>query len=398
MTQACRGLEAAHERGFVHRDIKPSNLFLHQVPTGDVVVKICDFGIVKRVRADDTEETAAQLTRTGGMVGSPAYMSPEQAKDARNIDLRTDIWSLGVSMFRALAGGLPWLGRESVGELIVAICTEGLPHVQDRAPWVPTGLAEAVHKTMRRDPGERFQSMAELAQALAPFTEGSTVVPSTDLGPVSQDLRGKAERRASPPDTTTVSGTRSQSVTSVPAEQAKRRRRAAAAVVGLVACGTVASVALLWRHNRAPDPAADHAATAPTAPLSGSQLPDGHGVVIRHVRVRVVPSNARVLVADQPVEVRDGSFELEGEPGASFSVVVSDGERKTEKTIVITKDGAPSLPKIELPEALASARRPEVGKGELKPKGATSATSTAAPAPTATSTPTSGKPKAKEDW
>ena len=330
----------------MHRDIKPANLFLHQLPSGDVVVKICDFGIVKRVRADDTEETAAQLTRTGGVVGSPAYMSPEQAKDARDIDLRSDVWSLGVSMFRALTGGLPWIGRESVGELIVAICTERLPHVQDLAPWVPMGLAEVVHKTIRRDPAERFQSMAELGRALEPFTEGSIVVPSSDIGPLPQTLRGKTQRRAGPPDSGSLSGTESQAVTSVRAEAARRRRRSTLVALGAATVAAAAGVYLLLRGNPLPEPTPEHADSTVTAPSPGAPPPDGGLVASRRVRVRVVPSNAEVVVAGKPAEVRDGWLELEGEPGASFAVAVSEGERRRDTTIVITSNGEPSVPRI----------------------------------------------------
>ena len=402
MTQACLGLGAAHERGFVHRDVKPANLFLHQQPSGDVVVKICDFGIVKRVRADDSEETAAQLTRTGGVVGSPAYMSPEQAKDARDIDLRSDVWSLGVSMFRALTGGLPWVGRESVGELIVAICTERLPHVQDLAPWVPTGLAEAVHRTIRRDPAERFQSTTELARAIEPFTEGSLTVPSTDLGPLPRELRAKAQRRATPPDAASSGGTDSDSVTSIRAELAQRRRRWTAVTLGvatLSALGAVAAGALLLgsrddgsASGRAPD-GLDRASESASARL------DGGGPASHRVRVQVVPATASVAVDGKAAELQGGWLELDGVPGSSFAVLVTDGERRAEVKIVVTKDGEPSQPRIEVPAVASSAPRPEGGKPEARPRPSglvPTASTTAGAAPTAA--PSGGKPPAKETW
>ncbi|MBI4706220.1 MAG: serine/threonine protein kinase, partial [Deltaproteobacteria bacterium] len=224
--QAARGLGTAHRLGLVHRDIKPANLFLHELPSGQIAVKICDFGIVKRIRATDDEETTAQLTRAGGVVGSPAYMSPEQAKDARDIDVRTDVWSLGVSLFRALSGTLPWAGRDSVGELIVAICTEPLPHLQDLAPWVPAGLAEIVHRAMRRDPAERFQSMDELARALEPFTAGRIEVEAAEIAPLAVELRAQVPARAAPPEGATGSGeTESRAAASMPVPAATRRRR-----------------------------------------------------------------------------------------------------------------------------------------------------------------------------
>jgi hypothetical protein len=96
--------------------------------------------------------------------------------------------------------------------------------------------------------------------------------------------------------------------------------------------------------------------------------------------------------------VRDGSFELEGESGASFAVVASEGERRVEATIVITKDGAPSVPALDLGAAAPSARRPEIGRFDPKAKGAGTLPATAAPTSVATAVPSSGKPPAKEDW
>jgi len=192
--QACSGIQAAHDIGLVHRDIKPANLFLHQTPSGQIVVKVCDFGIAKQLKTDG-EESATNLTRTGGMIGSPIFMSPEQAKNAKDVDARTDIWSLGISLFQALCGSSPWAGHTSVGEVLLAIYTEQLPHIQDTAPWVPPGLVEVVHKALARNLDRRFQSMREFAEALAPFTGGDLAVNDELLKPVQaadRDVRAHA--------------------------------------------------------------------------------------------------------------------------------------------------------------------------------------------------------------
>jgi serine/threonine protein kinase len=105
--QACRGLADAHKLGIVHRDIKPANIFLHELPTGEIVTKICDFGVAKKIIASDGDETATDLTRTGGVLGSPMYFSPEQSKNAKHVDHRTDIWSLAVSLYEAVSGRWP---------------------------------------------------------------------------------------------------------------------------------------------------------------------------------------------------------------------------------------------------------------------------------------------------
>ena len=100
--QVCLGLEKAHGARVIHRDIKPANLFLARRAAGDVVVKILDFGIAKIKRAPG--ELSSGLTPTGGILGSPRYMSPEQSRASRSIDGRTDLWSLGMVLYHALSG------------------------------------------------------------------------------------------------------------------------------------------------------------------------------------------------------------------------------------------------------------------------------------------------------
>jgi serine/threonine-protein kinase len=109
--QARNGLQAAHDRGFVHRDVKPSNLFVHKQASGELTLKVCDFGVAKRAALDDSED-AAKLTSSGGVIGSPMYVSPEQASGSSEVDARSDVWSLGASLYEALSGSPPW-GRQA---------------------------------------------------------------------------------------------------------------------------------------------------------------------------------------------------------------------------------------------------------------------------------------------
>ncbi len=107
IVQACEGLAAVHARGIVHRDIKPANLFLTQRANGKRLVKIVDFGISKAPKTHEDE-----LTITKGSIGSPHYMSPEQLRNSRAVDARSDVWSLGVTLYRALTGESPLRGGE----------------------------------------------------------------------------------------------------------------------------------------------------------------------------------------------------------------------------------------------------------------------------------------------
>jgi serine/threonine-protein kinase len=164
--QACLGLMKAHEANVVHRDIKPHNLFLARREAGEVIVKLLDFGIAK-VKMDRAHETeGAELTRTGNLLGSPLYMSPEQARGQKDIDTRTDIWSLGAVMYQALTARTPYHHINALGELIISICSVPPPPVQDFASWVPPEVAAIVHTCLQQDPARRFQSAEDMFQAI----------------------------------------------------------------------------------------------------------------------------------------------------------------------------------------------------------------------------------------
>jgi serine/threonine protein kinase len=179
--QACQGLKAAHDLGIIHRDIKPANLFVHQVAAGCVTAKVCDFGVAKTVLSE-TGQAATALTRTGGMLGSPMYMSPEQANDSKVVDLRTDIWSLGAALYEALSGQRMW-DAPSVNAVLIALCTREPPPLRERAPWLPKGLCHVVHKALQREPGARYMRADEMAAALEPYAQPGSAVRWEELRP-----------------------------------------------------------------------------------------------------------------------------------------------------------------------------------------------------------------------
>ncbi|MCC6902639.1 MAG: serine/threonine protein kinase [Polyangiaceae bacterium] len=163
--QACEAIAEAHSRGIVHRDLKPANLFLSKRADGTPMVKVLDFGISSMGNAATAEHG---LTRTGAIMGSPFYMSPEQAKSARSADARSDIWSLGAVLYELMAGRPPFTG-ETMGELVAAILTEEPALLGSLRAEVPSGLEAVVHRCLHKDPGARYSSVGELAQALSPF-------------------------------------------------------------------------------------------------------------------------------------------------------------------------------------------------------------------------------------
>ncbi len=172
--QALVGLHAAHQAGIVHRDIKPANLFLARRGGGEIQVTVLDFGIAKIHAGRATIAHTTGLTTTGGFLGSPLYMSPEQVQNSKDVDHRTDLWSLGTALYAALAGRAPHQDVEFPGKLIVNICGTSAPPLQERAPWVTRELAAVVRRALAIDPGQRWPSAAALLAALqARLPEGS---------------------------------------------------------------------------------------------------------------------------------------------------------------------------------------------------------------------------------
>ncbi|HRH00940.1 MAG TPA: serine/threonine-protein kinase, partial [Polyangiaceae bacterium] len=173
LQQVGRALAQAHEKGIVHRDLKPENIFLVSSPDDDEeIAKVLDFGIAK-VQASSGSPGLTSSTKTGAVLGTPYYMSPEQARGLRNVDHRTDIWSIGVIAFRAVTGRLPFEG-ESVGDLLVKICTSPLPVPSQVAPELPPAFDAWFVTALEREPQRRFATMAEAIDGLA-FAAGITL-------------------------------------------------------------------------------------------------------------------------------------------------------------------------------------------------------------------------------
>ncbi|WP_437970569.1 serine/threonine-protein kinase [Sorangium sp. So ce260] len=161
--QVCEALAEAHAQGIVHRDVKPSNLFLTRNADGSPCVKVLDFGISKMAHAEDHA-----LTRVGGVLGSPLYMSPEQLRSASDVDGRADIYSLGVVLFQLLAGRTPFVAQELAQ--LVYLVTQGEPQrLRALRPDIPEPLEQVILTAIARDRDRRFPTVADLALALVPF-------------------------------------------------------------------------------------------------------------------------------------------------------------------------------------------------------------------------------------
>ncbi len=170
--QVCRALAAAHARGVVHRDMKPENVFLVE-RDGATVIKVLDFGISKAASPD------AHLTRTGMIMGTPSYMAPEQAR-GENVDLRADVYAIGALLYHGLTGQRPFDSDDPTSTLNMVL-TEEPARPRSLAPEVPEALELVIQRAMAKDARDRYQTTAELDQALLPFD-------MTGSGPASSML------------------------------------------------------------------------------------------------------------------------------------------------------------------------------------------------------------------
>ena len=165
--QVCEVVMDAHARGIVHRDLKPSNLFALRIPEDRIWIKVLDFGISK-LTAPDQAGPAVDITNTAAAMGSPLYMSPEQMQSARDVDFRTDIWSIGVILHELLAGRVPFEGSTPL-EVGLKITGRPPPPLRTVRPDAPSGIEDIVLKCLDKDPARRYRDIGELALALAEF-------------------------------------------------------------------------------------------------------------------------------------------------------------------------------------------------------------------------------------
>jgi serine/threonine-protein kinase len=265
--QVCKGIQAAHARGLVHGDVKPGNLFLVRRDDDADFVKVLDFGLVRDVRGPDSGDVPAG----DGILGSPRYMSPEQVH-GQEIDARTDVYSLGATMYAMLIGRPPFDRRTELATMMAQV-SDPVPPFAEVAPGLllPPGLEGIVMKCLAKNPDQRWASLAELGAAL----RASAGVDSfDDFAPASSRRVGR--------DT-------------VPSTRMRRRDRGLVAGVALgVVCSAALGFFLVQREPRAIAPAATalpaERPAAPAPPAAAAAAPERSAVV----HVVTDPPGARV--------------------------------------------------------------------------------------------------------
>jgi serine/threonine-protein kinase len=165
--QACEALAEAHALGIVHRDLKPANLFLASRADGSPCVKVLDFGISKLTSASSSGADFG-MTKTHAIMGSPLYMSPEQMSSTRTVDARADIWAVGAILYELVTGGVPFEAT-TMPQLCGMILQEAPVMPRARRPDLPPSFEAVILRCLEKDRARRFQNVAELAVALAPF-------------------------------------------------------------------------------------------------------------------------------------------------------------------------------------------------------------------------------------
>jgi len=182
--QAAEGLQYAHQHGMVHRDVKPSNLML----SGEGVVKILDLGLA---RLQDLPQ-GKEITSPGQVMGTPDFMSPEQFSDSRQVDIRSDVYSLGCALYKLLTGQAPFDGPEYSGNIqkFYAHLHEPVPPIRELRPEVPDELAQVLDRMLAKDPQERYATPAQVAQVIGQFASSANL---------TQLLKERLEPRVAPP-------------------------------------------------------------------------------------------------------------------------------------------------------------------------------------------------------
>jgi serine/threonine-protein kinase len=355
--QALLGLERAHEAGIVHRDIKPANLFLARGDGGEVTVKILDFGVAKIVADPAKLPHTTGLTHTGGLVGSPLYMSPEQAQGSKAVDHRTDLWSLGSLLYCALCGRAPHAGAGSVGKLILDICSSPARPIREVAPWIAPAVADVVHRALAIDAARRYPSAAAMRAALEPLVPGGLAIRAEMLAGVSEEERAAAPIVPAPRAATEVTTTSATAEAPRPERHGTRAASArlgagAALVLGLA---VTARAALVHAPRAAPVEARKDAATVAPVVSPPPVAPE----TIHRVQLTVLPADASVEVDGALAAVQNGAVEIAGVLGSTHRVRVSKGKAEAATEVIVTDKGAaPSRVELAPPPPVRVPPRP----------------------------------------
>jgi serine/threonine-protein kinase len=378
--QAVKALAVAHEAGLVHRDLKPGNLFLARVDDEEVV-KVLDFGIVKETGGQNETggNIAGEVTATGEVLGSPHYMSPEQVRGDKDIDYRSDLWSLGVILFRIVTGELPFPG-DKLGPVISKILVDPISRATQIAPDLPSAIDDFFVRALARDRALRFQSVDEMLDELGRIAGApprAASMPDTLLadlwtragmasapGPGGTLPISSARGGAAAPGTLTGAGVATPAERDRVIRPPKRSRLAAALAFGAATMTVSAVVALVMLRAGSSregegSPEANGAATVPEQAATPP---------------RPVAPIGPIEAPAQPATEASGSASAEGDPAAvapgvppvaaapaTATSTAGPPPATTSKATGAAKGGPTSAPASQAPAGAAQPKPPSKG-------------------------------------
>ncbi|MEZ4261642.1 MAG: serine/threonine-protein kinase [Polyangiaceae bacterium] len=358
--QAAQGMAAAHAQGIIHRDLKPENLFICDLGSaaGDrKLVKVLDFGLAK-----DARRNASRMTAPDSSFGTPYYMSPEQIRSTASVDVRTDVWALGVVLYELLVGTTPFEGDAKA--IIAQIMVDPVPPIV--RPDVPPELRAIVMHALAKDPDERFACVEDLADALAPYCPEEPIamvlarVSASGLGGARDSMRRLVPTAASVPQQGWSSGSPSS----------RQGFRAPALMGALVGGAIVCAVAAVVAWQRMPRDAAPPQAAARPVPVP-------------------------VMTAEPPLTATAPALPSVALPPPSLTESPPAVAAATVEPVPTVAPTAPVPPQIEVdPPTPTAAARPTAAHPISKPRPVVRKPPPPAPAPTPKPTTKPPPPKA----
>ncbi|MEA2700462.1 MAG: eukaryotic-like serine/threonine-protein kinase [Myxococcales bacterium] len=367
--QTASALGAAHAKGIVHRDLKPDNMFV--VPDQEISdgerLKILDFGIAK---LQEGGAGGSVKTRTGAVMGTPLYMSPEQCRGVREIDHRSDIYSMGIILYEMVSGRPPFVS-EGFGDLVNMHLNMPVPSLSAAVPEVSAKLEALIMRSLAKNPDDRFADMAAVREALKAVPGGAlaTATSFPDNGSLVPPPGSTARMESSPasaPGAATTQTTSSSSVGEIAATLPPQRRRATTvAVVIALAIGAAGVVgALAVYGGKATSPPAETAAPAVAAPPPAASTPSpptpppSTAPIIATVTVSSQPAGARVLNLADGTVLGTTPVALTRKAGDLLGVKVElKGYRSASRQVAVTGDQEMSFV-LERQEAAHEPPRP----------------------------------------
>lgn len=413
VAQATMAIAEAHEAGVVHRDLKPANLFLTQRSDGSPCVKVLDFGISKQLSMFESATLRGDLTSTRQVMGSPAYMSPEQVRDARSVDHRTDIWALGTTLYELLTHHVAF-DADTLPAVCAAIAADPPTPIELHRGDVPEGVAQIVMRCLEKSPDKRYQSARALLSALRAHQgrPDALVVSARDEGPAtaasvppkprlaesasgsSAQIRESGERArgsvkfSDSQDSTLMSGRGTTGLSAVarsipapddhagPLLQTHSRRRWSAIGAGLGLIGAVTFVWLLRPFER-PNPESRQAAVASTTPAKVEytlriESDPPTATVFEGARwLGETPLELPIESARPAVKVRQFIVKKSGYVDATLRQAGLSSDRQVQVTL--TRQAGPEVLPASLQQEAAPAPRPTTAPLNPTPRNPTRA-------------------------